>query len=79
MEYNSLKVAVMVLVECPFCNEVLEVEPPDKLHTAFSFVNPIPRSYHGDILKTKHKCPNPNCEKPVIVKWFAPLEYFNRL
>jgi hypothetical protein len=69
----------MVLIECPFCNTILEVSPPDKLHIAFSFVTPIPRSYHGEILKTKQLCPNGNCEKPIIIKWFAPLEYFNRL
>ena len=52
-----MKVHIMALIECPFCNEILEVEPPDKLHTAFSFVNPIPNSYYGDIVKTKHNCP----------------------
>ena len=70
---------MLVLVECPFCNQVLEVEPPDKLHTAFSFVNPIPSSYHGSIVKTKHICPNQNCEKTIIVKWYSPLEYFAKV
>ncbi len=74
-----MKVHGMALIECPFCNEILEVEPPDKLHTAFSFVNPIPNSYYGDIVKTKHNCPNQNCKKPLKVKWYAPLEYLNRL
>jgi hypothetical protein len=69
----------MALLECPFCNEIIEVKPPDKLHTAFSFVNPLPNSYYGDIVKTKHKCRNLNCKKPITVKWYAPLEYFNRL
>jgi len=69
----------MVLVECPFCNEPIEVNPPDKLHTAYSFINPIPRSYHGGIVKTKHLCPNPNCAKPIIVKWYTPMEYFERI
>ena len=36
----------MAIVECPFCFEILEVEPPDRLHSAFSFVKPIPKSYH---------------------------------
>jgi len=69
----------MVLIECPFCSTILEVKPPDRLHTAFSFVTPIASSYHGEIVKTKHQCPNGNCEKFIIIKWFAPLEYFNRL
>jgi hypothetical protein len=69
----------MTLIECPFCNTILEVEPPDKIHAAFSIVTPLPHSYYGDIVKTKHKCSNPNCEKSIIIKWFAPLEYFSRL
>ncbi|MGA3061264.1 MAG: hypothetical protein ABSD92_12975 [Candidatus Bathyarchaeia archaeon] len=67
----------MAVLECPFCNEILEVKPPDKLHTAFSFVNPIPNSYYGDIVKTKHKCQN--CKKRITVSWYAPLEYLNRI
>ena len=70
---------MMALIECPFCNEILEVEPPDKIHTAFSFVNPIPHSYNGNIVKTKHLCPNQNCEKPIIIKWYSPQEYFERM
>jgi len=67
----------VAVLECPFCNEILEVKPPDKLHTAFSFVNPIPNSYYGDIVKTKHKCGN--CKKSITVSWYAPLEYLNRI
>jgi hypothetical protein len=70
---------MMVLVECPFCNEVFEVEQPDKLHTAHSLVNPIPHSYYGSIVTTKHLCPNPNCEKPIVIKWYSPMEYFERI
>jgi hypothetical protein len=69
----------MVLLECPFCNEIVEVEPPDKLHTAFSFANPIPSSYHGDIVKKKHQCQNKECKKLIIVSWYAPLDYLSRI
>jgi len=69
----------MAILECPFCNEILEVEPPDKLHTAFSFMRPIPNSYHGDIVKTIQKCQNQNCNKSITVTWYAPLEYFSRI
>jgi hypothetical protein len=69
----------MVLIECPFCNQLLEVKPPDKIHTAFSIVDPLPHSYYGKILKTMHKCPNPNCEKTILVKWYTPQEYFSRV
>ena len=72
-----VKVEVMAVFECPFCNEILEVKPPDKLHTAFSFENPIQNSYYGKIMKKKIECPN--CKKTIAVFWYAPLEYFSRL
>jgi hypothetical protein len=31
------------------------------------------------LLQYNFKCPNGNCEKSIIIKWFAPLEYFNQL
>lgn len=67
----------MATIECPFCNEILEIKPPDKLHAAFSFENPIPNSYYGNVMKKKLKCPN--CKKSIWVFWYAPLEYFNRI
>jgi hypothetical protein len=69
----------MAVFECPFCYEILEVEPPDKLHTAFSSVKPIPNSYYGDIVKKKYKCQNQNCKKSITAFWYAPLEYFSRI
>jgi hypothetical protein len=69
----------MAIVECPYCFEILEVEPPDKLHTAVSSVKPLSNSYHADVLKEKHKCQNPECKKPITIFWYAPLEYFNRM
>ena len=69
----------MAVLECPFCYEILEVEPPDRLHTAFSSAKPILNSYHGDVVKKKYECQNPDCKKSVTVFWYAPLEYFNRI
>jgi hypothetical protein len=69
----------VAVLECPFCNEILEVEPPNKLHSAFSLKKPMPKSYHGDIVKTMNKCQNPNCKKPIEIFWYAPLEYFTRI
>ena len=69
----------MAVLECPFCYEILDVEPPDRLHSAFSIEKPISKSYHGSILKKKHKCQNPGCKKTLIIFWYAPLEYFNRI
>ena len=69
----------MTTIECPFCYEILDIQPPDKLHTAFSLEKPIQKSYHGQILKKKLACQNPNCNKSIAVYWYAPLEYFNRI
>ncbi len=67
----------MAVLECPFCYKSFEVEPPDRLHTAFSSAKPIRNSYHGEVVKKKAKCPE--CNNPVIVFWYAPLEYFTRI
>jgi hypothetical protein len=69
----------VAVLECPFCYEILEVQPPNRLHSAFSLQKPLAKSYHGDIVKTKHKCQNPECKKPIKIFWYAPLEYFNRI
>jgi hypothetical protein len=69
----------MTVLECPFCYEILEVKPPDRLHSAFSSAKPIQNSYYGDVVQKKYRCQNPDCKKSVTVFWYAPLEYFNRL
>jgi hypothetical protein len=69
----------MAVLECPFCYEPIEVEPPDRFHTAFSSAKPIRNSFHGDVVKKKVKCQNQECKKTVTVFWYAPLEYFNRI
>ena len=69
----------MAVLECPFCYEPIEVEPPDRFHTAFSSEKPIRNSFHGDVVKRNVKCQNQKCKKTVTVFWYAPLEYFNRI
>jgi len=69
----------VAVIECPFCSEILEIKPPDKLHSAFSLEKPIPNSFHGDVIKKTARCQNPNCMKAITVFWYAPLEYFNRI
>jgi hypothetical protein len=69
----------MAVLECPFCYKPFEVDPPDNLHTAFSSDKPIRSSFHGDVVKAKVKCKNPECGKTVSIYWYAPLEYFNRI
>jgi hypothetical protein len=68
-----------LVLECPFCNETLEVDPPDKLHSAYSTEKPIPRSYHNNVVQQKLKCQNSQCKKPITIYWYAPLDYFNRM
>jgi len=67
----------MAVLECPFCYEPIEVEPPDRFHTAFSSAKPIRNSFHGNVVKMKVKCQE--CKKAVTVFWYAPLEYFTRI
>ena len=69
----------MATIECPFCYEILEIDPPDRLHTAFSLVKPMRESYHGKIVKKNHKCQKSDCERSIAVYWYAPLEYFTRI
>ncbi len=72
-------VAAQLVLECPFCSEILEIKPPDKLHTAYSSKKPIAQSFHGDVIEKRHKCKNPDCKKQISIYWYAPLDYFNRL
>jgi len=67
------------VLECPFCNKIFEVEPPDQLHTAYSSVKPIHASYHAKVVKKRHKCENSDCKKTITIYWYAPLDYFNRI
>ena len=69
----------MTTIECPYCSEIIDLQSPDKLHTAFSLEKPLQKNYHGQILKSKHACQNPNCGKSITVYWYAPLEYFSRI
>ncbi len=67
------------ILECPYCEEIIEVASSDKLHTAFSATKPIPSIYYGKVKVKRHKCKNPKCGKRVTVYWYSPLEYFSRI
>jgi hypothetical protein len=71
--------ASKLVLECPFCDKILEVKPPDKLHSAYSSIKPIINSYHSNVVQKKYKCKNPECKKPITIYWYAPLDYFNRI
>ena len=69
----------MGTVECPFCQEIFEIKPPDKIHTAVSSQKPILNSYYGKLVEKWYRCPNPECKKSVTIFWYAPLDYFSRI
>ena len=68
-----------LVLECPFCSEIVEVTPPDKLHSAYSLKKTISNGYNGNVVQKKHKCQNPACKKPITLYWYPPLGYFNTL
>jgi hypothetical protein len=68
-----------VVLECPFCSQIFEAETPDKLHSAYSMQKPLSSSYHGNVVKKRHRCQNPECLKLITIYWYAPLDYFNRI
>ena len=67
------------ILECPYCNELLEVDPPDTLHCAYSTKKPIPKSYYKDVVQQTVECQNMECKKPIPIYWYAPLDYFCRM
>jgi len=69
----------MAVLECPSCNEILEVEPPDRIHSAFSSAKPMPKSFHGKIIQKRVRCKNKDCKKTVTIYWYAPITYFCRV
>ncbi len=68
----------MTIIECPFCDEILEVEAPDRFHITLS-TKPLPKSFQGDIVQKQVTCKNENCKKTVILYWIAPIEYFTAI
>lgn len=69
----------MVAFECPSCNHVLEVKPPDRLHSAYSFDKPASKSYYGEVIEKVVACQNPDCNEQMTIFWYAPYDYFNRV
>ena len=75
----TAKMSSKRVLECPFCDEILIVEPPDTLHSAYSTRKPISNSYYGDVVQEQVQCQNPACKKQVALYWYAPLDYFYRV
>jgi|WetSurSiteA1Bulk_404760.scaffolds.fasta_scaffold919296_2 hypothetical protein len=68
-----------LVLECPHCYSLFEVKPPDRVHSAFSFEVPVRGSFYGEVIKQKLVCQNPECKKQIIVYWYSPMDYFNRM
>ncbi|KON33514.1 MAG: hypothetical protein AC479_04245 [miscellaneous Crenarchaeota group-6 archaeon AD8-1] len=68
-----------LLLECPYCYTPLEVNPPDRIHSAFSYDSPLKGSYYGNVIKQELTCRNPQCGKTIEIYWYAPLAYFDRI
>jgi hypothetical protein len=67
----------MAVFECPACNEILEVKPPDRQHSAFSSAKPKQKMPHSKIIQKRVKCKNKDCRKTVTVYWYTPLEFLS--
>jgi len=68
-----------LLLGCLYCDWPFEVEPPDRLHFAYSFEKPAKGSFYGKVIEQNVVCLNPKCKKPITIYWYAPLNYFNRI
>jgi hypothetical protein len=66
-------------LECPYCDEIFEATPPDKIHSAYSFDKPLKGSFHGEVMEQDFVCQNPKCRKAFTIYWYAPLSYFDRV
>jgi len=68
-----------LLLRCPYCDWPLEVNPPDRVHSAFSFDKPLRDSFYGEVIEQKLVCQNPKCAKQITIYWYAPMSYFDRM
>ncbi len=63
-----------LVLECPFCSEILEVDSPDMRHTAYS-TKPLAENYHGNVIREKRNCSNRKCRKPIVLYWYSISDY----
>ena len=68
-----------LLLRCPYCDWPFEVNPPDRLHFAYSFEKPIRSSFYGEVIAQNFVCHNPKCKKQIAIYWYAPISYFDRI
>jgi hypothetical protein len=79
MAGGCIVVSSKLTLECPYCHWIFEANPPDKVHSAFSFEKPLKGSFHGEIIEQNHVCRNPKCKKSFTIYWYSPLNYFDRM
>ena len=68
-----------LILECPYCQWTFEANPPDNVHSAYSFEKPLKSSFYGEVLEQKIVCRNPKCKKHITIYWYSPLNYFDRI
>jgi len=71
--------ASILLLRCPYCDWPFEVNPPDRVHSAYSFEKPLKGSFYGEVIEQSLVCRNPECKKPITIYWYAPMNYFDRV
>jgi hypothetical protein len=68
-----------ILLRSPCCDWPFEANPPDRLHSAYSFEKPSRGSFHGEVMEQNLVCQNSECKKPITLFWYAPMNYFDRV
>jgi len=63
-----------LVLECPFCAEIQEVDSPDAHHSAYS-TKPLAQGYRGTVIKELRNCPNRKCRKPIVLYWYSIADY----
>jgi hypothetical protein len=62
-------------LRCPYCQCILEVQPPNNWYNVYSFKEPLKQSYPGEVKKQEIVCQNPECQKKITIYWHAPIAY----
>ncbi len=66
-----------LVLNCPYCNAIFEVTPPDSWHFESSLEEPLMSEVYGEVKKQELVCKNSKCRKSITVYWYAPIEYLH--
>ena len=61
-----------VVLECPRCCWIFEVQRPDKLHSDCTFNKPETTKLGGEVITQPRVCRNPKCKKQFTIYWHKP-------